>query len=70
MVSIGTEIGNSHFGKRRMKALLKKGIVIVGLTYIPGEGSMPMATGTTGYCLSDNDTGQVLDYLGVLALLK
>jgi hypothetical protein len=63
------EIPASHFNKKVLKALTKKGIAIIGMTTIPGnDGSY--ATGFTGYELDDNGTGRVRSYLQVEALAK
>lgn len=59
---------NSHFSSQTVKALARKGIRIVGLTMIPGEGDMPCATGETGYKLDNNGQGQIRTYREVLAL--
>lgn len=56
------DIAIRHFGKRTINALARRGIQVLGLTIIPGEGPMPMATGSTGYQVDDNGTGRVLTW--------
>ena len=56
----------SHFNKRTLSALTKKGVAIVSMTALPDEkGSF--LNSETGYQLS---TGQLLTYLAVLALVS
>ena len=47
------------FSKATVKALNAKGIYIIGITVIPGEGDMPYANGETGYVLNDNGTSRI-----------
>jgi len=55
------------FGKEVRAALSKRGIRLVGTTWLPDEkGSF--ANGERGYLLDDNGTGKVRDYRGVLSL--
>ena len=49
----------TDFTAQTVRALAKKGITIIGKTYIPGAGDMPYANGQTGYQLNDNGTGKV-----------
>ena len=57
----------SHFSAKTLRSLAKKGITLIGITYIPGEGEMPYATGETGYCVSDNGTHRIWTFGQVLA---
>ena len=59
-----------HFSKRTIVRLAKKGITVLGLTSIPGEGAMPWANSSTGYNIDDNGTHRVLAFNEVLALTK
>jgi hypothetical protein len=59
---------NHHFSKKTIKALARKGISIVSLVYIPGEGDMPLATGDTGYALDNNGKYQIRTASEVIAL--
>ena len=55
------------FGKEVRAALTKRGVKIIGSTWLPDEkGSY--ASGHRGYLLDDNGTGRVRDYRGVLSL--
>jgi len=56
------EIAIRHFGKTTINALDKLGIQIIDMMTIPGDGEMPMANGTTGYCVNDNGVGRVLTW--------
>lgn len=63
------EIPASHFSKKTLKALTRKGIAIVSATYVPGtDGSY--TNGETGYILDDNGTERVRSFLQVLDLAK
>lgn len=64
------QIATSHFGIKAVRSLAKRGIIIIGLTTIPGEGSLPYASGQTGYQISDNGTGRILAYLELAALAR
>ncbi len=58
----------THFSKRTLRDLARKGIRIVGLRLIPDMASaMPYANGATGYAVDDNGTGRVLTFGEVLA---
>ena len=61
---------NSHFSSKTIKALAKKGISIDGLTYLPGEGDMPFATGETGYKLNNNGQRQIRRHMEVVAMAE
>lgn len=54
------------FSRSTVSSLRRKGIEIVGKTMIPGPGEMPMANGSTGYCLNDNGTHRVMSFRQVL----
>ena len=54
------------FSRQTVTSLSRKGIEIVGRTYIPGTGEMPFATGETGYEVSDNGCSRVLTFRQVL----
>lgn len=59
----------NHFSKQTLSALAKKGITLIGLTVIPDNTSpMPMANGSTGYCLDDNGTYRIRTFLQVLEM--
>jgi hypothetical protein len=58
------------FSRRTLNILAKKGITLIGTTLIPGDGPMPMANGTTGYCLNDNGTHRVVGFGEILNLAK
>jgi len=61
-----SQILRSHFSAATRKALAKRGITLLGLTTIPGAGSMPFANGETGYQISDNGTGRILTFRQML----
>jgi hypothetical protein len=65
------EIAVSHFGKRVVTKLAKRGVKVIGLTVIPDNASdLPYANGETGYNIDDNGTGRVLTLLEVHALAR
>lgn len=57
---------SSHFSKKTLRALAAKGVRLVGLTMLPGEGALPYATGQTGYCVDDNGCLKVWGFGDVL----
>jgi hypothetical protein len=61
-------ISAKHFSKKTLKALASKGVRLLGLTMIPGDGDLPYASGSTGYNVSDNGTHRVLTFRQVLDL--
>ena len=62
-------ISSSHFSKRTLKALNRKGIYIIGGTWVPGADGT-YANGESGYMLDDNGTGRLMRFLQVLELAK
>ena len=58
--TVANEIAVSHFGRRAVRALARKGIAVIGLQHIPGPHG-----GDTGYCLNDNGTHRVTSYMDV-----
>ncbi len=50
------------------RALLKRGIVVLGCQNLPGEGPMPYANGLRGYQLSNGGQFQIRLYAEVEAL--
>lgn len=58
----------SHFNAATRRALAKKGIALVSLTFVPGTDGF--LNGETGYLLDDNGTGRVQPFLGVLEAAK
>lgn len=58
-MSVIATIVARHFGRKTVAALGKKGITIIGLQAIPGDGPMPYANTETGYLVNDNDCGRV-----------
>lgn len=49
--------------------LRKKGIAIIGATWLPGENGS-YANGETGYILNNNGQQQIRTYLGVIDMAK
>lgn len=57
------------FSPAERRALLRRGIVIVGICAIPDMSHpMPYTNASRGYQLSDNGTGKVRSYAEVRAL--
>jgi hypothetical protein len=61
------QIALRHFGAKAVKALAKKGVVLVSLTSIPGPSGTYLDS-DTGYTVSDNGTGRVLSFQDVRRL--
>jgi len=57
------------FGKEVRAALTKRGIKLVGTTWLPGPGGS-YANGERGYLLDDNGTGRVRTYVEVLRMAR
>lgn len=69
-MTVAEEIAARDFGRKAVRALARKGIRFVGMTAIPGDGPMPWANASRGYCLDDNGTGRVRSYSDVRALIE
>lgn len=57
---------SSDFSRATVSSLSRKGIEIVGKTYLPGSGDLPYSTGETGYILNDNGTQRVRRFQEVI----
>ena len=62
------QIVSRDFNRATLRALSKKGVVVTGITLIPGKGDMPYANGERGYAVNDNGTGRVLTFQQVTEL--
>jgi hypothetical protein len=58
---------SKDFPKSTLSALTKRGIRLVGTTWLPGPGGS-YANGERGYLVDDNGTGKVWSYLQVAAI--
>lgn len=58
------------FSAATRRALLKRGIQIIGLTLIHGDGPMPTANGENGYALSVRGQHQIRRHSEVIALAQ
>jgi hypothetical protein len=58
----------NDFSKKTLAALARKGIRLVGLTVIPGQGDMPFANGSRGYKLDDNGCLRIRSFAEVMEL--
>jgi hypothetical protein len=57
------------FSSSVRRALLKRGIVVLGICAIPDMSHpMPFANASRGYQLSDNGTGKVRSHIEVIAM--
>ncbi len=56
------------FSATTRRALLKRGIAVIGLCSIPGEGDMPWANSTRGYRLDNNGEHQIRTHAEVRAM--
>lgn len=59
-----------YFSAKTLKTLARKGIRVVSLVYVPGEGDMPFATGETGFGLDNNGQYQIRRFREVMELAK
>lgn len=66
-MSVPAQIARRSFSKKTLAALSAKGIELVGVQSLPGEGPMPCANAERGFVVSDNGTGRVLTFAQVLA---
>lgn len=66
-MSVSSNIASRDFSAATIRKLAKKGIEIVGVQLIPGEGDMPWANAERGYVASDNGTGKVWTFRQVMA---
>ena len=62
------QIVSRDFNSKTLRALSKKGVMVTGVTLIPGAGDMPYANGERGYTVNDNGCGRVLTFTQVLEL--
>lgn len=60
----------NDFNRRTLDTLGRRGITLIGLTVIPGEGPKPLANGQDGYCVDDNGTHRVWTLQQVLDASK
>lgn len=60
----------NDFNKRTIRKLAAKGITIIGLQALPGQGSMPWATAERGYKVNDNGCGRVWTHDQVTSAAK
>jgi hypothetical protein len=67
-LSFGTKIANSHFSRKEVATLRKRGIVFTGTTFLPNEAG-DYTKGETGYLIDDNGTGRCRNFAGVMDLL-
>ena len=58
-----------HFSRPTIVMLRKKGISIIGATWLPGEDGS-YANGETGYELNNNGQHQIRTYLQVIDMAK
>ena len=62
-----SQIATSHFGRKAVTALARKGIRVIGLQAIP-DAAGSFLNSSTGYVVDDNGCGRVLSYFEVRAL--
>lgn len=58
------------FTSSTLNALAKRGVRVIGLTVIPGNGDLPFATGERGYRVDDNGCGKVWTFAEVIKAAK
>lgn len=54
------------FSRKTIRSLAKRGVRIVGLQAIPGDGPMPFANADRGYLVDDNGCGRVWRFADVM----
>ena len=61
------EIPARHFNRVTLRMLTKRGVSLVGMTYLPNATTGSYANGETGYQVNDNGTSRILTLLQILA---
>lgn len=64
------KIGERDFSATIIKQLKAKGITVVTITSIPGDGGMPFANSERGYVVNDNGCNRIWSYSQVCNALK
>lgn len=67
MTSVAQEIIRSHFNRKTLTALKKKGVEVVKSTFVPAPGG-DYTQGETAYVVNDNGMSCIRSYLEVLKL--
>ena len=60
------QIARSHFSASVRRTIKSRGVRVIGLQSIPGEGGDWM-NGETGYLVDDNGTGRLWNYAQICA---
>ena len=58
-MSFSSKLASRDFSAKTLRALNAKGIALVSVQMIPGEGDMPWANADRGYLVDDQGTGRV-----------
>jgi hypothetical protein len=56
------------FNRATLARLAAKGISVIGICAIPGDGDMPWATASRGYKLNDNGCHRIRSFSEVLEM--
>ena len=62
-----TQIARRDFSAKTLRALTKRGVELVSVQMLPGDGPMPWANAERGYLVDDHGTGRVWTFQMVLA---
>ena len=54
------------FSRKTLNALAKRGVRVIGLTFIPASGDLPFACGERGYKIDDNGCARVWTFAQVI----
>ena len=58
-MSFSSKLASRDFSSKTLRALTAKGIALVDVQMLPGEGDMPWANADRGYLVNDHGTGRV-----------
>jgi hypothetical protein len=64
---VASQIARRDFSAKTLRALAKRGLELVGVQAIPGNGDMPWANAERGYMLND---GRLVTFAQVLEAAK
>ena len=63
-------IASRDFSYKTIRALARRGVDVVGVQDLPGEGAMPWANPVRGYVVSDRGTAKVWTFRQILEAAK
>lgn len=67
-MNVSSQIARRDFSAKTLRTLAKRGIELVGVQALPGQGDMPWANAERGYLIVQAETGKVKTFRQVLDL--